>query len=66
VKAIIALRPGMQASADELIAFCDQRLADYKRPRSIDFVDELPRSPSGKLLKNIIRKPYWEAAGRNI
>ncbi len=66
VKAIIALRPGMQASADELIAFCSERLADYKRPRSIDFVDELPRSPSGKLLKNIIRKPYWEAAGRNI
>lgn len=66
VKAIIALRPGMQTSADELTAFCGERLADYKRPRSIDFVDELPRSPAGKLLKNIIRKPYWEAVGRNI
>jgi acyl-CoA synthetase (AMP-forming)/AMP-acid ligase II len=66
VKAIVALRPEMNARADELIAFCAERLADYKRPRSVDFVDELPRSPSGKLLKNIIRKPYWEAAGRNI
>ena len=66
VKAVVALHPGVTATADELIAFCGERLADYKRPRSLDFVDELPRSPSGKLLKNAIRKPYWEAAGRKI
>jgi long-chain acyl-CoA synthetase len=50
----------------ELIAFCADRLADYKRPRSIDFVEELPRDAAGKLLKRRIREPYWTQAGRRI
>src|SRR6266849_2128245 len=59
VKAVIQLRPGISASADELIAFCDRRLADYKKPRTVDFVDELPRDAAGKLLKRKIREPFW-------
>jgi acyl-CoA synthetase (AMP-forming)/AMP-acid ligase II len=66
VKAVVELRPGMTASADELIAFCGERLADYKKPRSIDFVASLPRNPAGKLLKTQIREPYWKGAGRKI
>ena len=66
VKAVVELRPGKSASADELIAFCGERLADYKKPRSVDFVDELPRNPAGKLLKNKIREPYWAGIGRKI
>ncbi len=66
VKAVVALRPGKSASANELIAFCSERLADYKKPRSVDFVDELPRNPAGKLLKNKIREPYWAGMGRRI
>ncbi len=66
VKAVIELRPGVSASADELIAFCNEQLADYKRPRSVDFVAELPRNPAGKLLKAQIRAPYWTDAGRKI
>ena len=66
LKAVVALQPGTQASADELMAWCGQRLADYKRPRSVDFVDELPRDQAGKLLKRQIRAPYWEGAGRSI
>jgi long-chain acyl-CoA synthetase len=66
VKAVVALRPGKSASAGELIAFCAERLADYKKPRSVDFVDELPRNPAGKLLKNKIRESYWAATGRRI
>lgn len=66
VKAIVALRPGATATAEELIAYCGERLADYKKPRSVDFVDELPRSPAGKLLKNVIREPYWADARRRI
>jgi acyl-CoA synthetase (AMP-forming)/AMP-acid ligase II len=46
--------------------FCTQRVADYKRPRSVDFVDELPRNPSGKLLKRELRTRYWGDAGRRI
>jgi fatty-acyl-CoA synthase/long-chain acyl-CoA synthetase len=66
VKAVVALRPGKSVSESELIAFCSERLADYKKPRSVDFVDELPRNPAGKLLKNKIREPYWAGTGRKI
>ena len=66
VKAVVELQPGKSASAEELIAFCAERLADYKKPRSVDFVDGLPRSPAGKLLKNQIRERYWAATGRKI
>ena len=66
VKAVVELQPGKSATSEELIAFCAQRLADYKKPRSVDFVDELPRNPAGKLLKNQIREPYWAGTGRKI
>jgi fatty-acyl-CoA synthase/long-chain acyl-CoA synthetase len=66
VKAVVALRPGVAASSADLITFCSERLADYKKPRSIDFVAELPRNPAGKLLKTQIRAPYWKDAGRRI
>lgn len=66
VKAVVELRPGMTASAGELIAFCGERLADYKKPRSVDFVAALPRNPAGKLLKTQIREPYWAGTGRKI
>jgi fatty-acyl-CoA synthase/long-chain acyl-CoA synthetase len=66
VKAVVQLRPGMSASADELIAFCDRRLAGYKKPRSIDFLDELPRDAAGKLLKRKIREPFWAGMSRRV
>jgi len=63
---VVELRPGASASPEELIAFCAERLADYKKPRSVDFVNELPRNPAGKLLKTKIREPYWASTGRKI
>jgi long-chain acyl-CoA synthetase len=66
VKAVVELRPGANETADELIAFCAERLAGYKKPRSIDFVAELPRDAAGKLLKRAIRERYWAGAGRRI
>jgi fatty-acyl-CoA synthase/long-chain acyl-CoA synthetase len=66
VKAVVQLRPGAAATAGELIAFAAGRLADYKKPRSINFVDELPRDAAGKLLKRKIREPYWAGTGRRI
>ena len=66
VKAIVQLRPHAAASAEELIAFCSERLAGYKKPRSVDFVDELPRDAAGKLLKRKLREGYWAGAGRSI
>jgi acyl-CoA synthetase (AMP-forming)/AMP-acid ligase II len=66
VKAVVQLRAGTKTTADELIAFCDSRLAGYKKPRSFDFVDELPRDAAGKLLKRKIREPYWAGMSRRV
>ena len=54
------------ALARELIAFCKQHLADVKCPRTIDFRPELPRHPTGKLYKRLLKDEYWAAAGRSI
>lgn len=66
VKAVVALHPGASATPDELVDFCRGRIADYKRPRSVDIVSDLPRDQAGKLLKRTIRAPYWAEAGRSI
>ena len=58
VKALIVRRPGSEADADELLAFTRARLAGYKLPRSFEFVDELPRTPTGKVLKRQLRERY--------
>jgi long-chain acyl-CoA synthetase len=55
-----------QSLASELIQFCRGELADVKCPRSIDFRPELPRHPTGKLYKRILKDEYWQAAGRSI
>ena len=65
VKAVVQLMDPDQASPAlqaELIAYCRENMADYKCPRSIDFVDELPRLPTGKLYKKLLRDPYWTKA----
>jgi fatty-acyl-CoA synthase/long-chain acyl-CoA synthetase len=66
VKAIVQLHPGKPLNESDLIAFSAERLAGYKKPKSIDFVDALPRDAAGKLLKRTIREPYWAGAGRTI
>ena len=52
--------------ADELMGFARTRLAGYKLPKAIDFVDELPRNPSGKILKRTLREPHWPSGGRQV
>jgi len=62
VKAVIETADGVACSdetAEQLLAFCRENLAGYKCPKSVDFVDDLPRLPSGKLLKRELRKRYW-------
>jgi long-chain acyl-CoA synthetase len=55
VKAYVSLRPGQSATAEELIAFCRQQMAAYKYPRQVEFLDELPKTVSGKLLRRELR-----------
>ena len=69
VKAVVELLDGAQQSAelaDELIAYCRQRLAKFKCPRTVDFDSALPRTESGKLVKRQIRDGYWAEAGRQV
>ena len=64
VKAIVVRRPGSELTEGELLAWSKDRIAGFKRPRSVDFADELPRNPSGKLLKRVLREPYWAGSDR--
>jgi acyl-CoA synthetase (AMP-forming)/AMP-acid ligase II len=66
VKAVVVLREGERATEGELIEYCRQRLASYKKPKSVDFVRELPRNPSGKLLRRLVREPYWAGRERRV
>jgi long-chain acyl-CoA synthetase len=55
VKAVVALKPGRTCSAEDLIAWCKERLAAYKYPRVVEFRDTLPKGPTGKILKREMR-----------
>jgi len=66
VKAMVVRKPGTSPSADDIIAFARERIAGYKCPKTVDFIDELPRNPSGKILKRELRKPYWEGMERQV
>lgn len=66
VKAVVVLKPGAGASAEDIIAFARERIAGYKTPRSVDFVAALPRNPSGKVLRRELRLPYWEGKQRLV
>jgi long-chain acyl-CoA synthetase len=66
VKAVVRVRPGHTVTADELIALCAENLASYKRPRTVDFVEDFPRDAAGKLLKRQLRDRYWAQAGRRV
>jgi acyl-CoA synthetase (AMP-forming)/AMP-acid ligase II len=64
VKAVVEARAPV--TVDELIGFCRDRLAHYKCPKSVDFVDALPRDPNGKIKKGDLRAPYWQGRAASI
>jgi long-chain acyl-CoA synthetase len=69
VKAVIEPAEGVEGSpelAADILAFCADKVAKYKTPKTIDFVPELPRDPNGKLYKRKLRDPYWEGRERAI
>lgn len=63
---VVVTKEGKTLEADDLIQFCRERLAGYKVPRQFDFIDELPRNASGKVLKKDLREPYWEGVDRRV
>jgi acyl-CoA synthetase (AMP-forming)/AMP-acid ligase II len=66
VKAIVVLRAEATATDEEIMDFCRDKLGGYERPRSVDFVNALPRNPTGKVLKRQLREPYWAGHKRRV
>jgi len=66
VKAVVVPHAGSAVTADELIAFCAGRLDRFKKPRSVDFVTELPHNRNGKLDRKAVREPFWADAARRV
>jgi len=66
VKAIVVLKHGQKATAQEIIQFCKHRMAHYKAPKSIDFFDALPKTGSGKIHKKELRDKYWEGYEKKV
>ena len=66
VHAIVVLKPGVNATADELISFCKEQIARYKAPKSVEFIRELPKTGSGKIEKKTLRARYWANSTKKI
>jgi acyl-CoA synthetase (AMP-forming)/AMP-acid ligase II len=64
--AFVVTKPGTSLDIETMIAFCRDKIAGYKIPRQLQVVKELPRNPSGKILKKILREPYWQDQGRDV
>jgi acyl-CoA synthetase (AMP-forming)/AMP-acid ligase II len=66
VHALVVLQGGRHATGDEIVEFCKQHLARYKAPKSVEFVESLPKNPQGKILKRELREKYWKGLERKI
>ena len=66
IKAVVVVSPGSTLDADAVLAACRARLADYKKPRSIEFVDALPKTGSGKIMRRQIRDAHWAGRERSV
>jgi acyl-CoA synthetase (AMP-forming)/AMP-acid ligase II len=66
IVAVIAVRPGHQVTETDILGVCSQELADFKKPRRIVFVDELPKTGSGKIQRKQVREPFWAAEQRRV
>jgi len=66
VKAIVALKQGQKITQEEIINFCKEHLASFKKPKSVEFIDEIPKNPYGKVLKRELRERYWVGEARKV
>ena len=66
VKACVVLKNNFSVTAEEIIQFMRSRIAHFKCPKSVDFVETIPRNPTGKILKRILREPYWKGKERRV
>jgi long-chain acyl-CoA synthetase len=66
VKAIVVPKPGKSPDPQDIIAFARTRVAGYKAPKSVDFIEALPRNASGKILRRELREPFWAGKERRV
>ncbi|HXR59608.1 MAG TPA: long-chain-fatty-acid--CoA ligase [Burkholderiales bacterium] len=66
VKACVVLKKDAKATQKDIIDFMRERIAHFKCPKSVDFVEAIPRNPTGKILKRILREPYWKGKERRV
>jgi long-chain acyl-CoA synthetase len=66
VMAVVALKDGQRVSEQEIIDHCHTLIANYKCPRRVEFREALPLSGAGKIMKNVLREPYWKGKGRAV
>jgi acyl-CoA synthetase (AMP-forming)/AMP-acid ligase II len=66
IKAFVVVKDDVEVSADDIIRFARTRIAKFKCPKTIDFIDTLPRNPSGKILRRELREPYWKDKTRAV
>ena len=66
VKAMVVPKPGAKPSAQEIIAFARTRVAAFKAPKSVAFIEALPRNASGKILRRELREPFWAGKTRRV
>ena len=66
VKALVVLKSGAQAEPGEIISYCKDNLASYKKPQSVEFLSSLPKNAYGKVLKRELREPYWVGQQRQV
>lgn len=66
IKAVVVLKPDQSGTEEEIIQLCKDNLASYKKPKSVDFVDVLPKTPIGKILRREVKSPYWKDMDKTI
>ena len=66
IKGVVVLKQGKRVSEAELIEHCTRSLASFKKPQSIDFVDELPKNPNGKIVRRVVQEKFWQGRERRV
>jgi acyl-CoA synthetase (AMP-forming)/AMP-acid ligase II len=61
IKAVVVCKQGDEMTEEEVVEYCKEHLASYKKPKSVDFMDALPRNPAGKVLKRVLKEQYGKS-----
>ena len=66
IKAFVVAKEGVEVKPEDIIVFSKTQIASFKCPKTVDFIDVLPRNPSGKILRRELRQPFWEGKDKGV